>query len=450
MAIKTVHITNYYHKNSGGISTAYNNLLAGAARHQRYVSLIVPGEKEDFELVNDFAKIYYVKAIKSPVFDRRYRVILPHQYLFHHTVVRNHLLGERADVIEICDKYSLTMLAAMIRTDYFAELGRPLLINFSCERMDDNIGAFVTGGRFGKWISRRMMANYNFPLFDFHIANSDYTAEELRQSVKISENIGRSTWFMNKCSRILKASRIPVEERISVCAPGVDNLTFTAARNSETVKKALRRHANVPDDSLILLYAGRISPEKNIGLLVDMMRVLSADTEKDFRLVVAGAGPQKDWLQKVADTEFPGKIVLLGHLDKELLADYYANCDVFVHPNPREPFGISPLEAMASGVPVVAPNSGGVLSYATKENAWLTEPDGSKFANAVKEIINNRDLSTQKTTNAVLAAQENTWDKSIDRLFATYDRMHDDFQNRFELFTGRGESANFDFAAIYG
>ena len=62
---------------------------------------------------------------------------------------------------------------------------------------------------------------------------------------------------------------------------------------------------------------------------------------------------------------------MLGHLDKELLADYYANADVFVHPNPKEPFGIAPLEAMASGVPVVAPNSGGILSYATDENIWM-------------------------------------------------------------------------------
>ena len=73
--------------------------------------------------------------------------------------------------------------------------------------------------------------------------------------------------------------------------------------------------------------------------------------------VVAGAGPLEEWLKKKATGAMQGKIKLLGHLDKETLADYYANADVFVHPNPKEPFGIGPLEAMASGVPVVVPNA---------------------------------------------------------------------------------------------
>ena len=53
---KSVHITNFYHKNSGGISTSYNNLLAAATRCQRHVSLIVPGETECVETLSEFAK----------------------------------------------------------------------------------------------------------------------------------------------------------------------------------------------------------------------------------------------------------------------------------------------------------------------------------------------------------------------------------------------------------
>ncbi len=74
---KSVHITNYYHKNSGGISTSYNALLAAAERHRRPIRLIVPGETEEIEEVNEFARIYYVPAKKSPVFDKRYRMMMP-------------------------------------------------------------------------------------------------------------------------------------------------------------------------------------------------------------------------------------------------------------------------------------------------------------------------------------------------------------------------------------
>ena len=62
-------------------------------------------------------------------------------------------------------------------------------------------------------------------------------------------------------------------------------------------------------------------------------------------------------LQGQAETRVPGRVHFLGHLpDRRQLASLYANADVFVHPNPREPFGIGPLEAMASGLPLVTSN----------------------------------------------------------------------------------------------
>ncbi len=70
-------------------------------------------------------------------------------------------------------------------------------------------------------------------------------------------------------------------------------------------------------------------------------------------------------------------MLFYGHVGaRETLARLYASCDVFVHPNPREPFGIGPLEAMASGVPLVAPAAGGLLSYANDTNAWLAGAHG--------------------------------------------------------------------------
>ena len=203
--------------------------------------------------------------------------------------------------------------------------------------------------------------------------------------------------------------------------------------------------AGIPEHSKILLYAGRISPEKNVGLLADTIRLLAKDSENDYRLLVAGAGPQAKWLRSQADTHAPGKILLLGHLDKDLLADYYANADVFVHPNPHEPFGIAPLEAMASGAPTLAPNSGGILSYASNENAWLVEPTGEKFAEAVREIVSNEELRNRKIARALETARQNTREASTDNLLATYDKMYEDFQKRKNLFTDMDAAKTHDF-----
>lgn len=444
--MKSVHITNYYHKNSGGISTSYNNLLTAAGRHRRHVRLIVPGETEAVEDVNEFAKIYYVPAKYSPLFDKRYRVMMPWQYMVKDSIIRKILLKERADLIEVTDKYTLSLLGVMIRTNNFKKLGRPILVHFSCERMDDNIGSFLTSGTLGRWFARRVMGNYNFPSFDYHIANSTYTAEEFYESVRAGDNPRRSTRFLNACWRFLKAPRVPFEERIFVCPRGVDSVLFTPNRKSAAVSREMRERAGIPEDSIILLYSGRISPEKNVGLLVDLMTILAKDPNRDFRLLVAGAGPQAEWLRERGARNAPGKLIQLGHLDKEKLADYYANADIFVHPNPKEPFGIAPLEAMASGVPTVAPNAGGILSYATHDNAWLVEPTGENFAAAVYEIVENEDLRERKVANALATARANTREASTDRLFATYDKIYEDFHSRKALFTDIAAVKDFDYA----
>ncbi len=445
--LKSVHITNFYHKNSGGISTSYNNLLAAAERHQRYIRLIVPGELEEIEHVNEFAKIYYVPAKFSPVFDKRYRIMMPWQYMPDGSTIRKILLAEMPDIVEVTDKYTLSMMGAMIRIGKFRQLGRPMLVHFSCERMDDNVASFMTKGAAGKWLSHLVMGVYNFASYDFHIANSAYTAQEFYESIEAENNSPISRRLLNFSWRFFKAAKVPVSKRIFVCPRGVDSERFNPNRKSDDVKREMRTRAGIPENSIVLLYAGRISPEKNIGLLVEMMEILAKDTGKDFRLLVAGAGPQSDWLKEETEKRFLNKVVLLGHLDKEILANYYANADVFVHPNPREPFGIAPLEAMASGVPTLAPNAGGILSYATNENAWLVEPTAENFASAAREIVENPALKEEKIATALQTARSNTWEKSTNRLLATYDEAYDYFQKHKELFAYSEKPENFDFAS---
>lgn len=407
--------------------------------------LIVPGEFEEIEIVNDYAKIYYVPAKQSPVFDKRYRVMMPWDYMPGESIIRKILLEEMPDMIEVTDKYTLSMLGAMISRNKFKQIGRPMLVHFSCERMDDNIASFMKGGKISEWFSRRVMGNYNFPSFDFHLANSPYTAEEFFRSTQSKTNPGRYEWFINWCWRFFRSPRIPIDERVFVCPRGVDAEQFSPDRKSEKVRNEMIERAGIPKDAVILLYAGRISPEKNVGLLPDFMEVLTKNSDKDFRLLIAGAGPQEEWLKEETDKRIPNKIIQLGHLDKETLANYYANADVFVHPNPKEPFGIAPLEAMASGVPTVVPNAGGLLFYATSENTWLVEPTAENFADAVNEIIENPELRERKIKNALKAVRNNTRIKSTDFLIETYDKMYEDFQSRNELFTDRDASKEFDY-----
>src|SRR5688572_28410267 len=261
--------------------------MAAAERHQRYVRLIVPGEIEEIEKVNEFAKIYYVPAKQSPVFDKRYRVMMPWQYMQPDSIIRKILLEEMPDMVEVTDKYTLSLFGPMVRKKGFQQLGRPMLVHFSCERMDDNIGSFISKGKAGQWLARRVIGNYTLPSFDYHIANSAYTAEEFFDSLSHGKNPKRSSKFLNWCWRYFAAPRVPASERIFVCPRGVDSVQFSTEKSFDSVKREMRERAGVPDDAEILLYAGRISPEKNIGLLADMMKILAKDPSHDYRLLVA-------------------------------------------------------------------------------------------------------------------------------------------------------------------
>ncbi|MEP7074943.1 MAG: glycosyltransferase [Acidobacteriota bacterium] len=437
MALKSVHITNYYHKTSGGISTAYNKLLEAAARHRRFVRLIAPGERSSVEDINDFARIYYVKANYSPVFDKRYRLMLPWRtYLFDQSPIKIILREEEPDIIEIGEKYTLSLMAGLLRRRIMkVSQKRPMLVHISCERMDDNFSSFISDGLIGKWFSRRFIGNYNLPMFDFHLTNSKYTGQELIDSVSSEKNPHRSERFLNFCWRFLRAPQVSLMERIFVNQCGVDQELFSAERKSNAKRVSLLKEYRLPESARILLYAGRISPEKNVSLLPKLMQRLVKDRSADYRLLVAGSGPNAAALGSESEKLAPGRIKFLGQITcRESLADLFANCDAFVHPNPREPFGITPLEAMASGLPVVAPNSGGVLSYANTENAWLAEPNAAAFADAVRRVFFNDESRALRIANALDTAAKHSWETSTDSIFALYDRMYAEFIGHRDLY----------------
>lgn len=143
----------------------------------------------------------------------------------------------------------------------------------------------------------------------------------------------------------------------------------------------------------------------------------------DCRLLVAGSGPLEGWLREQGE-RLGGRLRLLGHVgSRPELARLLASVDVFVHPNPREPFGIGPLEAMASGTPLVAPDSGGVLEYADASCAWLAQPEGGAFAQAVLDVLSNPAAARAKVERARPVAERHDWRKVTERFFDIYEEL---------------------------
>jgi len=127
-------------------------------------------------------------------------------------------------------------------------------------------------------------------------------------------------------------------------ARAVDADQFTPARRDD----ALRKSWGVADDGLAVIYLGRIAPEKNLDLAVRAFRELQR-SRPDARFVWVGDGPAR---QKLAQ-EHP-EFIFCGLQRGAEVARHFASADLFLFPSHSETFGNTTLEAMASGVPVVA------------------------------------------------------------------------------------------------
>lgn len=157
---------------------------------------------------------------------------------------------------------------------------------------------------------------------------------------------------------------------------GVDPRQFHPVRR----EVGWRRWMGGGDDTVIVLHVGRLAPEKNLGVLVDAWRRAHRCLGPRASFVIAGEGPAAAYVS----TRIPF-VRQLGFLDRESLAAVYASADLCVLPSRTETCGLVALEAMASGLPVIAADAGGLAeSVRHGENGLLVRPhDARGFRDAI-------------------------------------------------------------------
>jgi alpha-1,6-mannosyltransferase len=402
MPIKTLHLTNYWHEHSGGIATFYRRLISAANHHQHGMILVVPGEQNEVIEMGAYCRIYKIAAPPSPL-NRHYRTIYPREFLLADSKIQRILADERPDLVEVCDKYSLVHLATLLRRRLAYGLNfRPVVVGLTCERMDANVAAYISRSRWAEAFTRFYMRHVYFPAFDYHIAVSENTAGELK-AIANGHLVPRGVWIR------------PM---------GVDVEHFSPNKRSLELRRQLLNGSENSQNAVLLLYVGRLAPEKNLELLLATMVELE-NAQQNFRLVLAGEGIAREALQHAAQNRAAGKLVFLGHVpDRDELARLYASCDLFLHPNPAEPFGIAPLEAMASGLPLIAPDRGGITSYANENNAYLVPPSAKAFAQAVLLACQSSAETTRKAQAARETAEALSWSRVTESFLRLYEDLY--------------------------
>lgn len=162
--------------------------------------------------------------------------------------------------------------------------------------------------------------------------------------------------------------------RTEVLGRGVDTRLFTPRRRSDE----LREYWNAGPDTPVLLYVGRLAAEKNVALALRAFLVVSL-LHPRARMVVVGDGPQRAQLE----AEYPS-VHFAGALQGESLAIHYASADLFLFPSLTETFGNVTLEALASGLAVVAFDAAaaGELIHAGENGLLAPAGDTNAFIDA--------------------------------------------------------------------
>lgn len=195
---------------------------------------------------------------------------------------------------------------------------------------------------------------------------------------------------------------------------GVDAETFNPRYYSNAIREEMSD--GNPDDT-ILLYVGRLSPEKKLEHIRAVL-----ERVPHTRLVLVGDGPYRAELERIfagTNTKF------MGYVKGEKLSQVYASADIFTFPSSLETFGLVVVEAMAAGLPVVASRVGGVPDVVEEGVTGYTFDIGDieGLVAGVQRVAESRECIQQMGHNARTYAEAQTWGSMMDELLVHYERL---------------------------
>ncbi len=225
-------------------------------------------------------------------------------------------------------------------------------------------------------------------------------------------------WFHNSGRRTFAPSEAVAAQLrgrgvadVSVWSRGVDTERFHPRHRSAGMRRAM----GAGDGDLVVAYVGRLAPEKGVHTALRAMHHLHE--RRGVRFALAGDGPDEARCRATA----PPGTWFAGQLSGDALSAFYASADLFVFPSTTETFGNVVLEAMASGLPVVAPDIGATLELAHEGTARLFRGgDPASLAAAVDALLADAPARARLSAAGLAVAASRRWDAVWDGLLRDY------------------------------
>lgn len=202
---------------------------------------------------------------------------------------------------------------------------------------------------------------------------------------------------------------------VEVWGRGVDTEAFRPGRRNPSMRAAFAQEASV-----VFLHVGRLAAEKNIHVLLEAFHAASrALPARSIHLVIAGTGPEEKRLREKACAN----VTFLGVLERQrMLPMLYASADAFLFSSLTETLGLVILEAMASGLPVIACPAGGVGDHLRHDDNGIAVPagDAGAMAEAIRQVATDSERRFRLAAGARRTAERLSWAGEIDGLDRSY------------------------------
>jgi glycosyltransferase involved in cell wall biosynthesis len=221
--------------------------------------------------------------------------------------------------------------------------------------------------------------------------------------------------FYSQCRLVLSPSAAADDALAELGIPPTRIARWDRGVDTSRFDPALRDERLLPGE-LSVLYAGRVSKEKNIDLLADAF-ALAHEKDPRLHLVLAGGGPEQARLAE----RLGARASFLGWLEGTALAEVYASADAFCFPSETDTFGQVVLEAQASAIPVLAVDAGGPRELITDGvNGLLRPARAEALADALLSLAESPALRQRLGRAARRSVRERTWERALDRLATGY------------------------------
>ena len=234
----------------------------------------------------------------------------------------------------------------------------------------------------------------------------------------------------NKCAEIYAPSESMADvlreqgmnKNVLIWSRGIDQSLF----GPEKRDMAWRRSLGIGDEEVVILFVGRLVLEKGLDVFSDTLKALDS-RGLHYRALVVGDGPAREWIEERAP-----QAIYTGFLGGEDLARAYASADIMFNPSSTETFGNVTLEAMASGLPVVAARATGSTSLVAEGlNGRMTDPDDvEQSADALTYYLCSAEARRQAGAAGAERAEVYDWDAINEGLLQRYLSVVSDYRAR--------------------